>query len=226
MHQAGLACALLVGLAAVACGDSSGGDDDDATSGPVPLDRFGSRTAQNFCRTAFQCCTSAERGDGAPATEAECRMLYGQLFERVADDIGESVAKGRARYDAAGYGTCLDQASAAGCAGAEALDACSANVVSPLVDVGAGCQQETECIDSTCVGSNPAANSDGVCAAPLAVGAACESGSECSTDSCPFGTCEPKAPNGTECVYDDECASDFCDGNAFVCATATASVCD
>jgi hypothetical protein len=37
------------------------------------------------------------------------------IFGRVANEIGESVANGRALYDGAAYGACLDQADAAGC---------------------------------------------------------------------------------------------------------------
>jgi hypothetical protein len=148
------------------------------------------------------------------------------IFGRVANEIGESVANGRALYDGAAYGACLDQADAAGCSETATFDTCANSVTTPLVSSGGACQQQAECIDSACVGGDSSANADGVCTSPLAVGAACEAGTECSTGSCPFGTCEPKAPNGSACFDDDECVSDFCDSSAFVCAAETPSVCD
>jgi hypothetical protein len=222
---------LALGFAVVSwvagCGDSNGGDDDDESSGgAVALGSFGTRTAAYFCKTAFACCTSEERGEGSPATEAECRAAYGSLFALVADEIGESVANGRVRYDGAAYGVCLAQADAAGCTGTEAFDACVGGVITPLVDTGGACQQQSECIDSACIGGDSSANTDGVCGAPQPLGAACSQGEECASGACPFGSCEAKAANGSECFDDDECVSGHCDGNAFVCSADAGAFCN
>jgi hypothetical protein len=196
-------------------------------SAGIPLENLPTRLGASACKLVFACCTPDQRAANpfVGDTEAECRNNYAAVFTLVLPEMNQSIAQGRMRYDGVALEACLVAFEADGCTGGIEDPAQCEGVFVPLVEVGEGCTQSGECIDSTCLGGDPTNDVDGTCGAPQANGADCTGDEECASGYCSGISCEPKVANGAACFTDAECESDFCDPNG-VCAAASSSVCE
>jgi hypothetical protein len=234
-----LAC--VFGLVLVAC---SGGDDagDDVIEGdPVAIDQIGEELGGVQCMKLFECCTADEVMDqtlGAETVE-ECEEFYaafiGTLLEPV---IQDSVDAGRVEYDGEVLGGCLDVIAAMSCSefsasfGADGLLAGCGDPFVARVLIEGECANDFDCTSEYCSGDsvdfNTGAITYGTCAVIPGVGEPCDDG-ECTdaaycdmTPDVPI--CAYRLDDGSDCTFDDDCASDFCD-DTNLCAVEP-PVCD
>jgi hypothetical protein len=222
-------CAALVGC---------GGDGDH---GSVALDDFGMAIGVASCGKQFECCTDAEiieqymniKYNGhSITTEAECVELTTAVFTSLAVlNYKESLAMGRIEYDGDAAADCVAAIEGATCTEYNSrmisgTSDCRPFILSKVGDGGA-CTQSYECTSDNCVGATvvlDGPDTDGMCMPMPGEGQPCEDdcaeGFHCAFDSSTGGeTCQALAVDGAMCIVDSECASDYCDKDADVCAT-------
>lgn len=193
---------LTITLASIGCG-GGGGDD-------IPLADLARELAQVACEKEFDCCPQDSAAEFN--SEAECTTQLQGFMSFLTAAIQASEAAGRARYDSANAGDCIALLRGLDCTEFQAevdLVGCEQFIV-PLVAAGGECEQDFECTTGYC--KNDGASELGTCDTLPALGQACQF--NCAQGAyCDFGTgnCEALKADGTECVFDDECQSNFCD---------------
>jgi hypothetical protein len=202
-----IALALLL-AAAAACTEKG-----DVEPGGAPA--LGPETAAAYCDQLWT--TFAARW---AACDRGSLAFYAAIFDpqlRCADALA-AIAGGRATYDRASAGGCLDFVATASCDALEAHEdgrspapACLAAVAGTLAP-GATCYSNESCASDVCLGTDfqcPAS-----CAARVGPGAACTyfaapcvPGYQCErVDTATFLTCRPLKAQGARCLGDDDCA--------------------
>jgi hypothetical protein len=228
----------------LACGGSTEDEDvgssgdDDAESGSVPLEQMPTRLASVSCELQFECCPSQVQNNPLVGSSAEdCTVTVGAFLTLFVASLQASISAGRAAYDGALLGRCIDQLSAAGCtADPNQLTGCTEEnaFIRPLVEPGGECTQAYECKSGTCLGAGStldetAPTSTGKCATALPEGSACSDDAECVSGRCDFfeEVCAPLAAMGESCFSDSECASDTCgDDGTCAAASSSSSICE
>lgn len=224
-------CVLLVGC----------GGDDGGSNGSVAVDNLGMELALASCGLQFECCTDAEimeqymglTYEGQPiTTEAQCIELTNAFFTGFAvTQYKESIAKGRMEYDGAAAADCIAVIGGLSCTDystgilEDAAPGCRPFLIPKVADEGA-CTQSYECISDNCEGaSNPLGepSTDGLCKPMPSAGQPCDEncadGLYCDYDqTANMDLCKPLESDGTQCTFDDECASDHCDDETDTCA--------
>jgi hypothetical protein len=198
---------LTITLTSMGCG---GGSDD------IPLAELPRELAQIACEKQFDCCPQDSAAEFASVEDCTTQVQF--FTSLLGSAVQESQTAGRVRYDAGNAGECIALLRGLDCTAVQSeidlLD-CEDFIV-PLVDAGGACEQDFECTTGYCDTSGGAEL--GACAALPALGQECDG--DCAQGSyCEFGTglCEAVKADGTECFFDDECQSDFCDPDAGVC---------
>jgi hypothetical protein len=198
----------------------------EADAGPRPAvspREFGAARAEAICAQLFACCDAAQvelvlRQE--VRDEAMCAALLSSAYATWVGQVESAVARGTLDYDADRATACITAIDALTCETLDvrvAPDACR-RVALGLVSDGDPCTMEDECADaSSC--------RDGVCVAPVAEGA------DCSVAPCAIGfycggmgagpRCLERIPDGSACVIDSQCASQYCEGDA-ICARSRA----
>lgn len=189
----------LLFIAATACGGDSLSRADYAQA-----------LAEALCARQFDCCTPEEAND---ASEAECREETVKLFEDDFKDYDDELAAGTMSFDGGNAASCRDYFAGASCTQKFFFQDCRDVFVGTLEN-GAACTRLEQCKSNNC--------EEGVCAALPAAGEACVH--RCAEDlPCVEGRCRRPAPDGTACVFGDECESGHCNDRG-LCAPQT--VCD
>ena len=215
-----------VAVFAISCG---GGGSDHA---PVALADFATQLGHSYCAKEFACCTDAEvmmdfgsfKVGGQPiTTQMQCEQFYaGFLGSFLTPEVMDSMAKGRATYDADAAGGCLGAIDALSCSafGAGAKlggdDQCEPYLI-PLVADGGACAQSYECMQGSCVGATTSPPKDGQCKPIPTAGQPCDltcaHGLRCAFDmTSSTNICQSLLANGAHCTSNDACASAYCDG--------------
>lgn len=223
-----------VGLAS--CGGDGGG------RGSIDLDQLGMELAVVSCAKQFDCCTDAEimeqymgiSHDGEPIdSEEKCVELANAILSGLAiAQFQESLAKGRIEYDGTAAAACVAAVEDVSCSQykSQVLDSdggCREFVHAKVPDGGA-CLQDYECTSNNCVGEDTPLgepHTDGACMPMPADGESCDRlDDNCEGDlicDADVGTsdysCRPARTDGTQCVVDSHCASDYCDDDG-MCA--------
>jgi hypothetical protein len=233
---------VVLSLLLVGCGSDGGGGE------PLEIDDFGLEFATVSCGIQFECCTDAEimaqymgiTHDGHPiTTEQDCIAFGNAILTGLAvQSFKDSIALGRAEYDADAAGDCLAALSGLSCAeynmgeNAIASSDCRPYLL-PKVGDGGACTQDFECTSNNCFGEKTSLgepSEDGTCQPLPTAGQGCD-------DSCADGLfcgtpptsgteiCQPLKSNGSQCNLDRECSSDNCDQASDMCAAKPAT-CD
>jgi hypothetical protein len=168
---------------------------------PVSLAALPAAFAKVVCFQYLGCCTSDERACGQlPDDPGTCEPAATTEEGVLADRAMKSIAAKRTSYDGAAMAACLQKLASAACTEARMALVFAANFCSaftPMVAKGGACQNDFECIDSYC--ADPAVDKDGVCTA--------------------------LKPNGTDCLFNDECMSGFCSEADAACGAAPGGLC-
>ncbi len=181
------------------------------------------------CAAAGSCqsgvCTAGVCGvpSGGPcATDAACRAGQCGTDGFCGAPNGGACLGG----DACRSGSCEAHVCVAGCTSnascAQGLS-CQAGTCAPALPNGAACTRATECASATCTQGTCGTPTGGACVNASACksdtcsGGSCATGcsadGDClSTSACVSGACTPKAPGGTSCTRDLECAGGQCVG--------------
>ena len=205
--------------------DGSGGTLGAAIQGgdSLPMQQLATRAAPIVCAQAWECCTDEERAAKPLVgnTRESCTTNYADYYEALALRIAAAQEQGRLHYDPVAVMHCMNQLQASSCADYGDPE-CSAGIV-PLVSVGQACTQDTECIQSVCIGGNVDSEApvDGVCTALLALGAPCDEHRDCDSGRC-AETCVEKQSAGAACSAGAECVGGTCD---FSDASRSVGVC-
>jgi hypothetical protein len=223
-------------------GDSSGG------GSPVGIDELGQELGVASCGLQFECCTGAEimqqymniTFDGQPiTTEPQCIDYTNAFYTAFMTlPLKDSIALGRAEYDAAAAGDCVAALQAFTCDDyrsprvALANSSCRPYIISKVGD-GGPCLHDYECTSDNCFGETNSLDGthiDGACAPMPAAGESCDDNCErgfyCGSTSGSGGeTCQATKPDGASCTFDRECTSERCDHDTDLCASQT-SICD
>jgi hypothetical protein len=191
----------------------------------VTIENFAQKYAEAICSKNFQCCGASELADKTMSTCVTNNQL---LIGALTASINESKAKGRANYDAAKSGTCIDSLKAMTCdqfkQGISANMAACMAFVTPNVAQGGACTQDYECTTGNCAGADTSVDPpvDGMCGEAITLvpiggtcggSGACVDGAYCETATT---TCQPHKAAGTACTSDDECVNE-CDTATNTC---------
>ena len=200
------------------------------------------------CSMQFDCCTDAEimeqymgiTFDGQPIeTEEDCVAFAHAVFESFGTTTYRtSIEQGRAEYDAAAAGACIEAFRGVSCSAYSGKDFgelgdCRPFLLPKVADGGA-CTQDYECTSDNCEGEEKSLGEppvDGACKPMPGTNEPCDdtcpSGHYCGSNLTTSGNvCLPLKADGAECNRDDECASDFCDGSAGRACAAKPPTCD
>jgi hypothetical protein len=188
-------------------------------SNNVSIESFPQKYAEALCSKNFECCDASELTGRSMST---CVTDNQQVLAFVVAEINTSQAQGRASYDPAASGTCIDSLKAMSCDQFKQgiggnMAACMA-FITPKVALGGACTQGYECTTTNCQGAVTDPPMDGMCAAApvLAdVNQSCAANECVDTAYCESATttCQPKKGAGETCVSSDECLN--------TCDTAT-----
>jgi hypothetical protein len=221
MRSVSAAVGIIGGAAALVlgCGGGSG------SGGSVPFDQLATEYASVFCHKAFTCCDAAELAGSNPTAtdEAGCRAIVEtQVSDNLVNDQ-TSIAAGRLVYHGDSARRCFDSLAALACSqwGANEelirLPDCL-HVTEGAVAPGGTCARDPECAGGFCDNGTCVAFAD---VGESCAGTSCATGLHCSADAAGLPTvCTNPLPDGSACMYDDDCASASCNIDT---ATNTAS---
>ena len=203
----------MLGLLAVGCPDSGGGPG-------LPASQLGAQYASAFCRKAFTCCDTTELPSHTPTMvdEATCRTMVAAAIDAEVADNEPSVAAGRAVYHGDRAQRCLDALNALPCEQwgyDDELDRFPdcVTVFTGTLAPGTPCEHSVDCAGGHC-------NLVDGCIADGKLGQACEIGSCLPELVCHVSatsaaaTCGDLLPDGSPCLYSNECFSQVCAMNA------------
>jgi hypothetical protein len=170
--------------------------------GPIALEKMPAELRRVLCEKVYSCCTPAERMANPLIGHdvASCITALPNYATFLLGDFADSVAKGRASYDAEKMGKCLAALDKQSCAqlkspleGVDVGDVCE-DVLQPKVAVGSPCSEYWDCVGGWCEGD--AGGLMDRCTALKADGAECDESPECASGSCHDGTCVKHEPEG------------------------------
>jgi hypothetical protein len=224
---------LIISALLVGCGGGGG---------TTEIDNLGMELATTGCGKQFDCCTDAEimqqymgiTFNGQPiTTEDQCVEFSNAIFTGLAvTQYKDSIAMGRAEYDGEAAADCIDALDSLSCTQygtgeSDTLSEACRPFILPKVADGGGCTADYECTSNNCEGainqpSGP--DTDGMCKPMPSAGQRCDDscakGLYCGYDqSAGMDVCLARKADGTQCNVADECASDYCERTARMCAT-------
>jgi len=153
--------------------------------GPIPLAELPAEMRAALCEIVARCPFAATPGARSAAALLGDRFCDDITREAVAHirDLTASVQAGRARYDSAAAGRCLDRLTSV-CLATNSdpfVERCR-DVFRGTVAIGSGCFDDEECDDGWCEGTMPGyVNCSGTCRARTAVGRPCRRSAECQS---------------------------------------------
>jgi hypothetical protein len=206
-------------LTAVAMAPGCGGG--GSSGPPLPLDQFIAQFLVLRCHKVLSCCSSSEIAaiDPMIVDEASCETRLAPTPQSDLALAPALVDAGLVTYDGDVAQKCLDALAALTCetwAGPFNIPTppqCN-GLIEGTVAAGGSCGVSLECASDYCTN---ASNGGLACAAPVALGVSCElapcvSGLSCvsSPQSGAPRTCGHPSPDGSACVHDADCTSNFC----------------
>lgn len=202
MKSAWIATAALgAAMASGACGSSTDGGAGGPT-GSVELDELPPLVAEALC-TAYERCLGPLAA-GTFVTQ-DCVGEQTKAFEDGSlNDLKKAVEGGKATYDPAKAGACLDAIKGLSCSSfdLDTVPACNDAVKGTVAD-GGDCESDEEC---AAVGSHCAieAACPGKCTAGKPAGSPCETEEQCASglECTVAGTCAKPAARGEACEGD------------------------
>lgn len=197
LRGAAAPAALVFFLGAVLACDSRGATSDAAGVTPADASADGLFVAfaelptaigQAICERRWACCSMAERArSGEAPDQATCAARMAVGFNLLLPALQASVAAGRAGYDGAALGRCLQATGQLSCPTAragvpESISLTGCPYLVARLPLGAACGQGFECIGGYCAGVR--VNGDGQCVGKKADGAPCQTLDECLSNNC------------------------------------------
>ena len=214
----------------------AGGSGGEFGTGNTPAEQFYKDVAGLACDTYYRCCPNGINGTDPLGGRANC---VSTVVSFAGETTGEAINAGKAVYDAAAGGRCLNivrqRLSTAQCGGAPLPDleddpafADCKNVFVGQVPEGESCiisgepggittSSDIVCAPGLgCFSAPDAEFGEPTCNPIAAAGGACSETDGCEAGLyCPFSggdrVCTAQKADGTECQSGDECLSDNCD---------------
>lgn len=179
---------------------------------------FASAFAMLQCGNIYRCCNNDELAAFAAddtlfvGTDVEtCDSRNEEVRLRMADMVAEREAAGTVRFDPGAAQDCLDRYAEVGCADFQSFEC---GEIVPLLETGAECQYDFECVEGTCLLDSAVVS--GRCGPPGSVGDECKTYWDCENGWCDTlegdNVCADSFDNGEYCQLDMQCKSTFCDG--------------
>ncbi len=196
----------------------------DNGNGIVALEDYPSAGVTEFCRKAFECCTTAEIpqhfGDVPFRDEAGCIEHYTTRVDEIVAQYQASIEAGNLEYNGSNASECLAAIRAQSCvdfAGGRSVikHDCDAPLVGKIALNGA-CHDGVDCASGYCevpAGYPPPGQCKALPTAGERCDGTCADGLYCAR-TLPERTCLLTKQNAALCDDNDECASGVCNGDA------------